>query len=406
VIAARFPAGIAPAIREWWTRRNAVCWRLGIGVMLLGALWRVGSELPRLLWAEGYWEAGDLKFRHQEVARWFAGLPVYGVLQKADYPPATYAILWPFLGWLSLPHARELWAITMVLAIGGLAYLSMRESGASARLPAVFVALLACAMYPASSAIRMGQLTYHVLLALLVGLFLLRRRPVGGWTDLAVATLLVFALVKPTVSAPFLWLVLFVPGRLRPIVLIASAYVALTVLAGAFQDASLPALLQAWVKQKELVNVRGGYANLSGWLTAVGLEKWLLPAALLVLAGLGLWSWLHRRVDLWLQIGVTALVARLWIHHRVHDDLLILLPLIALFRLATRGPSPDGSDVTAGVLFAITWGAMLIPTGLVVHSRPMFAVVIAGLGALWLVVLAFLLRRAWIERKNLGAEAA
>jgi hypothetical protein len=46
-------------------------------------------------------------------------------------------------------------------------------------------------------------------------------------------------------------------------------------------------------------------------------------------------------VILWLLLGVTALVARFWTYHRWYDDLLILLPMIALFRIAQQRPSAD-----------------------------------------------------------------
>jgi len=63
----------------------------------------------------------------------------------------------------------------------------------------------------------------------------------------------------------------------------------------------------------------------------------MLPSSLLLLVLLGLWIRWHRRSDPWLLFGVTAIVARLWTDHQLFDDLLILVPLVTLFRLLKMG---------------------------------------------------------------------
>jgi len=209
---------------------------------------------------------------------------------------------------------------------------------------------------------------------------------------------LIVSLTKPTVSAPFFWLVLFVPGRLRPIALVALGYLAITLVAALFQEASLPELLQGWRGQESRVTVGQGHTNLSGWLAAVGLEGATVPAALLVLLGLGAWVWWHRGVDFWLLVSVVGLGARLWIHHRTYDDLLILAPMIALLRLAKQSSAPNGSDVTAGLLFALTWMTMLAPVDWLIWVPKLALLTKIWLGALWVTVLVFLLSQARRER--------
>ena len=44
--------------------------------------------------------------------------------------------------------------------------------------------------------------------------------------------------------------------------------------------------------------------------------------SLILLGGLGAWVYRFRRVDVWLLIGVSAVIARLWTYHRTYDDLL------------------------------------------------------------------------------------
>ena len=72
-------------------------------LMLAAALFRLPQEFVRQITrhraVSAAWTSGCAGWR---CRAWFAGLPVYGSLEHADYPPASYAILWPALGWLDL----------------------------------------------------------------------------------------------------------------------------------------------------------------------------------------------------------------------------------------------------------------------------------------------------------------
>jgi len=60
------------------------------------------------------------------------------------------------------------------------------------------------------------------------GLLLLQSKESSWHQDLLAGALVLIALVKPTVAAPFFWIVLFVPGRLRPAMIVSIGYVALS----------------------------------------------------------------------------------------------------------------------------------------------------------------------------------
>jgi hypothetical protein len=128
---------------------------------------------------------------------------------------------------------------------------------------------------------------------------------------------------------------------------------------------------------------------------------------LLVLAALGVWAYYHRQQDLWLLVGVTALVARLWTYHRVYDDLLIVLPMVTLFRLAKQSPSADKSGLVAGVLLAACWVAVIIvPTRVLLWPPPWNWLYQAGQILVWGAVLIFLLGQARREKaRSLGADS-
>ena len=78
-------------------------------------------------------------------------------------------------------------------------------------------------------------------------------------------------------------------------------------------------------------------------------------------AGLLGWCWWRRR-DLWLLAGVAAIVARLWAYHRWYDDLLLWLPLVALWRLSAAAQDARWR-VAAGGLFGLTLLSTLAPGG-------------------------------------------
>lgn len=389
-------------LRDWWVNHQIGILRLAIVLMTLAALHRLENEFSRLLWETGQTGAIDLIRRHEEVYQWFAGMPIYSMSARAVYPPASYAILWPFLGWLAVAPARWLWAATTIMALGWCAALIVRESGATTSLERVFIALLLFSMYATSATIGNGQLIVHLLPALIAGLTLLGRKQRRWHEELLAVAFIVGALVSPTIAAPFFWIALFVPDTPRPAVLIALGYAALTLFALSFQGDNPESLLQEWdsraVKGAAWGAVTGGYANLHSWLSALGLREWHRPASLAVLMTLGLWTYRHRHADLWLLLGVTALVARFWAYHRLYNDLLILLPMITLFRIAKQGPSTDGSDLRAVVLLAMTWVAVLAPARLLASPPPWSTLFAAGQTIVWVLVLIFLLDRASHEK--------
>jgi hypothetical protein len=390
---------VGPALRAWWDERRTLFLSLAVVLLVASAVVKLGMDVPRLLWAPPRAGVVDVALRHREVHAWFAGQPVYRELKRAIYPPASYIILWPFIGWLDLTPARWLWATTALSALACLAYFAIRGSGATTPLERVLAALLAIGMNATGMAIGNGQLTLHVLVPLIAAVFLLRRGHDRWGRDIVAASLLLFSLVKPSISVPFFPLVVLW-GRMRVLLLTAAGYSALTLLAAWFQPIGLSVLFSDWIKLGLAGTAGYGYANLHSWLDAVGLQRWDLPASFLALAALSAWVYRHRRADAWLLMGVAALVARLWMYHQVYDDVLILLPMIALFRIAKRAVSPSGRDLLAGVLLAVTMAVMLLPTRFSLSGSPWQPLFSGGHAVVWVAVLIFLLQQASLELKT------
>ena len=399
-LAQRWGRTIVPTIRKGWIRHHLTFLRLAVVLMAVLALLKLGSEYWRLLLDTGPKGAVDLRLLHELVHRWFSGRPVYSDLKTAVYPPASYVILWPFLGWLAVTPARWLWAVTSAVALGALAYLIVRKSGAETPLERAFVVLMLLSMNATGVTIGNGQLILHLLPLLVAGLCLTYPVRRGWGKHLFGAGLLLIALVKPNVSIPFFWIILFRPGGLRLAVSTSLGYAALTFFAASFQELELMTLLREWLARASAEAAKGGLADLHTCLSALGLKEWILPASLIVLAALGFWVYWHRHGDRWLLLGETALVARFWAYHRLYDNLLILLPMIALFQIAKRGPSVNGEDVTAGVLLGITMLVMLAPARLYIVSPPWNQFFIALQVIDWMAVLIFLLHQSWEKKKK------
>jgi hypothetical protein len=133
-------------------------------------------------------------------------MPVYDEMMYAIYPPASYAELWPLLGWLDLEPARRLWAAACAAALVWLALLCGRHAVPAASRPVRAVAALApLALWSTGHSIGQGQLVVLVLPAILTGVGWALQRGCWGY-QVAVALLVLFALVKPSLTAPFFWI--------------------------------------------------------------------------------------------------------------------------------------------------------------------------------------------------------
>src|SRR3990172_737590 len=132
VLDRRIPAWFR--LYAWWTVYSTPVLRFAVAFMAAGAGARMLNESRRLLFETGRSGAVDLRLRYYDVANWFAGMPVYTGPSHAGYPPATYVMLWPFLGWLELWQARWLWGLLPVVVLAVLTAVALRHSRAETRL--------------------------------------------------------------------------------------------------------------------------------------------------------------------------------------------------------------------------------------------------------------------------------
>ncbi|MEQ9371501.1 MAG: hypothetical protein RIG63_21105 [Coleofasciculus chthonoplastes F3-SA18-01] len=403
-------------IQKIWAKYYKMILGVAIALMSAAALPRLVYELTRLLWLSNPSGAIDLKLRYQEVHLWFSGEPVYSQLNSAVYPPASYVMLLPFLGYPSLTVAKWIWALTSIIALIWLANLLIHQTQTKNTIERVLVVMTPLAMYATGITIGNGQLTIHILVSLVAGLTLMCQKKTGWGKDLLASLLIIVALVKPTLAVPFFWIVLFVPGRVRPTLMVPLGYVVLAWLAAAFQESDIFSLHHDWlaygIKAAAWSSAGGGaggsdgglggdigYGDLHSLMGTLGLSEWNFPVSILVLLALGCWVYWHRCVDLWLLVGVVAIVARVWTYHRVYDDMLILLSMVTLFRIAKQDANSNTDRVVSGMLFAIALIASLVPASLRLLPSPWDLFFKAGQTTIWMVMLIFLLAQARREKQ-------
>lgn len=375
---------------------DAALWGIAAALAAVAAK-RIVLQSSELLSGTSYAAAFDLRLRYVETTRWMAGLPVYAET-KSNYPPATYAFLGPLIGPFEWPTVRFVWLVVSLAALAALSWMAVRAVEPRPA-PRALAAVLPWAVYGSALTLGVGQLGLICLAAGLGGV-LLARRAKGLAGTAGAGLLFTLSLVKPTLTAPLFWLLLLAsPAAACATVVL---YGIATLAASALQPEPLSRLLAGWIENGHLHAARG-YGNVADWATALGLGGWILPLAFAMLAGLFVWVVRHRRGDLWILLGVSTFVARFFTYHYYVDDLLILVPMIALLRLATGAHPPLRVRGAASGAFLLAALAQLTPTRWFTELGPGIAQATEGFHTIvWLTVAGVLV---WAQAHTVGSQA-
>jgi len=131
--------------------------------------------------------------------------------------------------------------------------------------------------------------------------------------------------------------------------------------------------------------------NLHSALGYLGHADVITSATLLVLGLLGLWVFVHRKRSIWILMAVVAIVARFYTYHGWYDDVLLLLPLIALARIAKDHIAYGKRTNALAVFLLVSMSASLLaPGGSYLFPYPWNNIYLITQSALWLFVLVFL----------------
>jgi hypothetical protein len=226
LVAETWSAPNALKIRRVWASHRDVILRVANLGLAVYALLKLGDEFRRLLFEPSDSGAKDLHNFYLQTPAWFDGHRAFLEFNLSPYPPASFAIMLPFVSWFDWTGTRWLWAIVSLFALAWLVFLVVQSSGARTQIETALAALMLVSMNATGVTIGNGQLILLVLPTLLTGLLLLRDAN-RFLHDFLASALISFSLVKPSISAPFLLLVLL-PNRLRPVLLVAGMYSLLT----------------------------------------------------------------------------------------------------------------------------------------------------------------------------------
>ncbi|MEW6145799.1 MAG: hypothetical protein AB1598_12360 [Thermodesulfobacteriota bacterium] len=355
--------------------------------MSILAVTRLGYQFWRLLLDHNWNGAIDLRIIYESVDQWFKGEALFEIIHL----PATYAIIWPLTGWLSFESTRWLWAALYAVSIVWLFRIVSAETGIEKREERIFAALFILSIYPTGITIGNGQVILFLLPCILTAVLMESEREISIIKDVILSLLFLFASLKITVTAPFFLIALITQRAIRPLAIAACGYSVLTYVAISYRDEGLVQTLQIWLHDCSAVAARGGYANIHIWLITLGLERLIFPASFVLIAAFSLWLFKFRKIDIWIQLGVAAIVARLWTYHRLYDDLLIIVPMIAIFRIVRTDKLSPNESLAADLLLLISWLALLSPGSFLQLPFPLGTPFRTGQAFIWLSMLAFLL---------------
>ncbi|MCP4005223.1 MAG: hypothetical protein GY725_13615 [bacterium] len=365
--------------------------KLTMALMVVLATARLSYEFWRLLFDSGPRGAVDLRVISSFVAEWFSGQPFTGT-----YPPASYILLWPFLGWIPFPMLRFVWAVSVVFMLCWLICQLERASRIKTGFEKAWFRFFLLSNYATAVVIGNGQLAIHLCPVLLAGILLLHGKKVSWGKEAGASILLLFAMIKPSLSVPFFWVVLFSCGSFRVVLGCVGAYIGLSFAAITFRAENINTIIQTWSVTTSDIDL--GYANIHKWSHVLDMGQWSMVFSVLLLLLAGIWIFWRRHADIWILLGIAAIISRIWTYHQLYDDLLILLPVVALFRISQKDIArKKGLDIIAVILIIISWACLIGPGSLLRLSFPLGTVFRAGQTLIWCGILCFLLY--WAEKE-------
>ena len=383
-----------------WEKHHAWLVSIAIIIMAVVAILRFSEQFSDALLRPPPEGAVDLYIYYTWTHNWFHGINFYAFPQPQGYPPASLVILYPLTGWLDWAETRWLYTFAELLCLAALVLLALRATNAVGWRERAVVCLLILSNSGTASTFGNGQPIYFTVFFLAISILILHHVPRSLTRDILAAVCFIIGSIKPNLSAPFFWLLLIFPDtlRLRPVVLTALGYIALTIFALQFVPTPpLEVLQQVFQNSAAYASLSPRDANLHYLLARYGLVEFALPAMLMIWLALGIWSWRARHADVWLLMGAAALVTRMWSYHRGYDNLLLFFVEIALWRVMTREALPT-RQISAGLLLALNVFVLLVSfnsSADLLHKAHRIAQ-----GAVWLLSLLFLVLEVERTRRS------
>jgi hypothetical protein len=300
-------------------------------------------------------------------------LPQVGWPEEVVYPPSSTLTQIALYGWPSLPFTRWIFVALNLVAAAVVAWWSRGLIGGPPETRWLFAGLALVNLGYSQTLIN-GNYGILVVAALMLAFALRERHPVTAGLVLGVA------LVKPTLSAPFVVLLL-ADRRYRALVVmtaVAAASVALSVVLTG--DGPLVLVRQSLEGTARFA--KAPYAIwqlLRAWGTGTAFALAVNAAVFMIPFVVVLWRAVAKGTveTSWLALAALAgVVARLFTYHNSIDNVVLTFLVLALARLAV-----DRRDAWATALLAAVVLSVLVPfvwTNSVVGHLALYAIWVLG----------------------------
>lgn len=392
-------------------QKNYISLIIKISVLVLtiiSTVWLI-HQFCRLFFESSFiWQSSvkggiDLLSRYKEFHYWIDGDLVYGKIKTSVYPPASYVMLAPLLIWSDIQIIKVILSIGYIISLFFLIKIIITKSGCTGKFNMVFAGLIPLAMYPAGASIGNGQITLLIFPFLLYGILLVKDEKSSLSKDLLFSFLILVSLIKPNISAPFLWIALIFASRLRPVILVIGGYLLLTMISIYFQDQPTDIIIKNYISSVQGMLFSTEYksydpANIL--MKYIVENRFLIPVSIILFFILGWWIYTSKRTDIWLLLGVTAILTRYLSYHRWYDDILILIPIITLLRYLNNENSGRLTKYFSFTLLSLTLLFTMAPGGFYLFSEPYKSIYMILQNVIFLTTLIFFIILTRIETNN------
>lgn len=251
---------------------------------------------------------------------------------SGGYPPTSFLSL-ILLCWPAWPGVRVYFAAWQLLSIAAIIWSLFFLSKDLSRLNRTLLAASVLSVNAIGNTLIIGQLGIVCTAALFVTLICLERGQ-----DLRAASLLAFALVKPIISGPFLF-ILVTTRHWRALALMCSLIVLSSGIYVQLMNSGTD-LIWRTIEHLEKASIRASERGFSGVSVLVDFgmsrEVALVTAASAGAALLGLTIFILKDTPLLLQFSLLGFIARYATSHDTYDNVLMIYLLVSLFLAAHR----------------------------------------------------------------------
>ncbi len=236
----------------------------------------------------------------------------------ATYPPSALLPIALTVGFVPSHTVLPAWLI-----VNAAAFLLLLRLLGSRRDPIAALAIILL-WPPVHEVVRTSQFVFLVMVFLILSIQTMAKRPYLS------GVLLALALIKPSLTLPFLFVPL-VKRRWIPFLVAGTLHLAATLVVSLWLGDPPWVLLKQWTEIPRYM-LQGAY-TIQELINRAGLDNAPLGQAITLgfVGACGLWCHLHRRAPVAALVAFCTFFSLLWTYHERYDYTLALIPIAAIY---------------------------------------------------------------------------